>query len=112
MKRDGDEEQRVRRGEDAHRVGELLERVLPDREPEDHHRAEQPQQRVALHQPPAAHQLEHDDQQGHRAGDGDDLDPALHQIPCSAATGAASPGSGTGRTRASPTNRASSTLIM
>ena len=50
MKPTRDEEQRVRRGDDPHLAREHGQRVLPDGEPEDHERAEQPQQRVALHQ--------------------------------------------------------------
>ena len=112
MNADGDEEQRVRRRDDAHLARDHVQRVLPDGEAEDHDRAEQPQQRVALHQRAPAHQLEHEQQQPDGADDRDDLQPGVHQIPCSAATAAASPGSGTARRRPRPTNSASSTLTM
>ena len=88
------------------------QRVVPDRQAEDHERAEQPQQRVALHERAPAHQLEHEQQQRDGADDGDDLQPGVHQIPWSAATAAGSPGSGTARRRPRPTNSASSTLTM
>src|SRR4051794_3716750 len=107
-----DEEQGVRRISDTYRVADGLQQATPEREAEEHDCAEQPQECVALEQPPATHQLEDDHE--HRRGrhDGDDLDPELHQIPCSAATGALSPGSTTGRRRARPTKSASSTLTM
>ena len=82
-------------------------------EDEEHDRAQQPQQRVALQQPPAAHELEHDQQQRDGADDRDDLDAGVHQIPCSAATGAALAGLGDrARRGARPTKSASSTLTM
>src|SRR5437764_474180 len=58
--------------------------------------------------------LEDAEQQPGGDDDGDDLDPRIHgrQIPASAATGAGSPGSTTGRRRARPMNRASSSLTM
>ena len=88
-KASGDEEQRVRRRRRCPSPRRAARSAsCQTASPRMTTRAEQPQQRVALHQAPAAHQLEHDDQQGHRASDGDDLDPALHQMPCSAATGA------------------------
>ncbi len=90
---------------------QALEARAPGREAEDHHGGEQPQQRVALEQPPAPHELEHDEQQDDGAEQGDELQP-VHQIPWLAATGASSPGSTTGRRRASPTNSASRTLTM
>ena len=88
------------------------QRLVPDREPEDHDRGQQPQQRVALHQRTPAHQLEHEEQEPAGARDRDDLKAQFHQMPWSAATGAASPGSGTARRRPRPTKRASSTLTM
>ena len=88
------------------------QRAVPDREAEDHDASEQPQQRVALHQRAPADELEHERKQAEGAEDRDDLEAELHQIPWSAATGAASPGSGTARRRPRPTNRASSTLTM
>jgi hypothetical protein len=110
--RERDEEQRVGRVGDADRVGQALEAVAPRGEAEQDDRAEQPQQRVALEQTPAAHELQHDEQQDGRADDRDELDPLVHQTPVSAATGAAPPGSGSGRRRNSPTNSASRTLTM
>ena len=72
--------------------------AAPDREPEQDRRGEQPQQRVALQQPALAHELEHEHEQARGDEDGEQLQARdVHQIPCSAATGALSPGSGTGR---------------
>src|SRR5262245_14695142 len=107
-----DEEERVRGRDDPEVARQHGQRVLPDRQDEDHDRAPEPQQRVALHQRAAPDELEHEEQQRDGAEDRDDLEAALHQIPWSAATGAASPGAGTLRRRPRPTNSASSTLTM
>jgi hypothetical protein len=109
---DGHEEQRVRRGHDAHLARDHGQRVVEHGQAEDHDRAEQPQQRVALHQRAPPHELEHEQQQADGPDDRDDLQPGVHQIPWSAATAAGSPGSGTARRRPRPTNSASSTLTM
>ena len=89
--------------------------AAPDRQREQHERAEQPQQRVALEQPAPAHQLEDDHEQqdalpqrSRRSGCGSPL-----RSRCAAATGACVAGlDHRARARTRPTKIASSTLIM
>ena len=107
-----DQEQGVGRIGDADQVGDVREQVAPDREREQDGGAEQPQQRVALEQAAPAHEVEqHQDQRG-GCDDRDDLDASVHQIPCTAATAASSPGSTLARLRPRPTSSASRTLTM
>ena len=61
--READHEQRVRGRRDPDPARQLLEQPGPRREHEQHDGAQQPQQRVALHQPPAPDQLEHEQQE-------------------------------------------------
>ena len=110
--REGDEEERGGRVLDSYEPSCILQQPAEAGQDEQHDAAEQPQERVPLHEPPAPHELQHDQQQDPRRDDRQQLDSCFHQIPCSAATGAAPPGSGTGRARNRPTKIASSTLIM
>ena len=97
--------------ESASHLPETL--AAPHRQREQHGGGEQPQQRVALEQTPLAHELEHEHEQPGGDDDREDLQARdVHQIPWSATTGDGSPALTVGRARNSPTNTASSTLIM
>ena len=62
---EGGDEQEVGRHRDVEQVGGGGEQLVPDRQDEQRHRDEHPEQRVALHQPAPPDQLEHHaDQQG------------------------------------------------
>src|SRR5947209_11175715 len=104
-----DHEQRGGRVVDAERRGDRPQQAAPEAEPEQHDGAEQPEHGVALEQPPAADELEQDDEQREGGDDRDDLDADPHQSPV---TGASSPGSTTGLARTRPTEMASRTLTM
>jgi hypothetical protein len=73
-----DDEQRRRRVEDPDRGRHPLEQLLPQREAQEDDRREEPEQRVALHQAPPAHELEDDHEERERRGDRDDLQAQLH----------------------------------
>ena len=94
------------------RLGDAEERSAEDREQQQHEAAQQPQQRIAFHQPPLAHQLENHGEQGRRQHDRDDLDARVHQSTLAADTAAGSPGETEGRARKRPMRTASVTLIM
>ena len=95
VQEDDEDEERTDRSEDRRRIGlhseparDRVQPVAPEREREQHDACQQPQQRVALAQPPRADQLEHDDEQderGNRSGDGDG--PGSHR--CSSSSGEA-----------------------
>jgi hypothetical protein len=95
------------------------EQRLPHREREQDRGREHPQQRVALHEPPAPDELEHDPEQAER---GEDRDELAHAGPLPStlgstaawvsAAGGGAPSKASGRRRSRPTNRASITLTM
>ena len=90
-----------------------VEQPVPDREQEQQRRGRHPDERVALQQPPLAHELEHEQEQEQDRADRGEPQVQVHQSDAPAAdTGAASPFPGTGRRRTSPTPMASRTLIM
>src|SRR4029079_4273699 len=119
--------------EDPERVGEPVERAVPDREDDEHECGRDPEQRVALDEPAAADELddEGEEEQGddhrdplgpdpealsedrqHVAHAGPPLSALVSTVPNAPVDGGGDPSNASGRRRSSPTNRASMTLTM
>jgi hypothetical protein len=119
---------RSRKKHDPDELGQLAQEAGPDREDEDEAGDDQPEQGVALGQPPPPDELDDDPEENRGSGDRDDLDARIEdrvrdegghaQLPVAGSapgvvwSGGAGEGLRGGRRRSTPTKIASSTFAM
>ena len=97
-----EDEQRRGRVVDPEQRGDHVEPASPEREDEHDGGGEEPEERVALAQPPSANELEHDGEKDERGDRRGDRDPQGGHRSCT----------GRGVNRKSPTKTASRTLTV